>query len=256
MNDKIEEIITNPLFIPIATGVAGFASGLGLGFFLGKRQKEVLTEEEVHEVAVVDFGVPEEEEVEVTPIAPPIPVVIDEVVAKEKGFVKIDSLADLRTDMVSDEVVDVEEVLEVVEETTDETEEEVPEADDGIPWDWDKELTERLSTAPYILHLEEWTAQELGFSQRALTFYHQDKILVDEDSAPIYNHSNVVGELKFGHGSGQDDVVYIRNHEYKAEYEITRLDQSFAMEIHGLEAEQNARIKDLRHGKVMKFRDN
>jgi hypothetical protein len=263
MNDKLEEVVNHPLFVPTVVGITTFISGFGAGFFFAKKrlQTEITTEFEIHEVEVVDLDPEGTDEVVETTQAP-TPVVIDEEVAKEKGIIKVDSLADLTTSMVSpaieegDEVVVQIDEVEVTEEVVEETEEEVLEAEDGIAWDWDEELGKRLSTEPYILHLEEYTANELGFTQYALTFYAIDEVLVDDNTVPVYNHSQTVGELRFGVGSGQDDVVYIRNHERKAEYEITRLDQSYAYEIHGLEIEKNEKVKDLRHGKLLKFRQD
>lgn len=264
MNDKLEEVVNHPLFVPTVVGITTFIGGFGAGFFFAKKRLETeitYTDFEIHEVEIVDLDPEGTDEVVETTQAP-TPVVIDEEVAKEKGIIKVDSLKDLSGSMltVPDETGEEEpvEVVEVTEEVvvTEEVTEEDSDAEDGIPWDWDEELGKRLSTEPYILHLEEFTANELGFSQYALTFYSIDEVLVDDNTVPVYNHSGVVGDLKFGVGSGQEDVVYIRNHELKAEYEITRLDQSYAYEIHGLEVEQNEKVKDLRHGKLMKFRQD
>jgi hypothetical protein len=268
MNDKLEEVVNHPLFVPTVVGITTFISGFGAGFFFAKKrlETEITTKFEIHEVEVLDLD-PEGTDMVVETTQAPIPVVIDEQVAKEKGIIKMDSLADLATSMVSDKPAQDEgpllipdpdednEVTITIKEATEESFVEDP-SDDGIPWDWDEQLGKRLSTEPYILHLEEFTANELGFTQYALTFYALDEVLVDDNTVPVYNHSQTVGELKFGVGSGQEDVVYIRNHERKAEYEITRLDQSYAYEIHGLEIEQNEKIKDLRHGKLMKFRQD
>lgn len=255
MNEQVEEVVNHPLFIPVVVGVASFASGLGLGFFLGKRKYESFTGAEVHQISLVELEVETEVEKAVVTTQAPEPVVIDEEVAKEKGIIKVDSLADLSSVLPSEaEIVVTEDVpdpnKEMLVEVT------VEEAEDGIAWDWEGELDARKDTAPYILHQEEFYKDELNFSQYSLTFYEMDGILADEDNVPVYNHSGVVGDLKFGHGSGQEDVVYVRNHERKAEYEITRIDDSFARAVHGLEIENNERIKDLKHGKVMKFRQD
>ena len=42
--------------------------------------------------------------------------------------------------------------------------------------------------------------------------------------------------MKFGHGSDDPLVVYIRNHQNKAEYEILRESGSFQVEVMGLDA--------------------
>ena len=259
MNEKIEEVVSHPLFVPAVVGLTGFASGLGLGFFLGRRKTELTTEFEIHEVEVVDLDTEEPERV-VETIQPPTPVVIDEEVAKEKGFIKIDSLKDLSSSMITDEERDEVDVdmdsVKITETVVEDQTEGVPETEDGIPWDWDEELGKRISNEPYILHLEEYEANELGFTQYPLTFYVVDEVVVDDNNVPVFDHATLLGDLKFGVGSGQEDVVYIRNHERKAEYEITRLDQSFALEIQSFEVEQNERVKDLRHGKLLKFRQD
>jgi len=38
---------------------------------------------------------------------------------------------------------------------------------------------------------------------------------------------------KFGHGSGDPNVVYIRNEQYTAEIELCRSPNSYAEEVHG-----------------------
>lgn len=254
MNNKIEEVLDHPLTIPAVIGLIGFGSGLGVGFFLGRRKYQIYEKVEVHDLPVsVELEIDVDEKKEEVTIPRPPRVVIDEEEAVKQGIIKVDGLADLRPSMVSDEatddVVEEETTTEVVvEEVTTETE--TP----HIPWDWDEELGKRLSTVPYILHQEEYFANELNFTQSALTYYAGDNILVDEDNVPIYNHGNTVGDLTFGHGSGQEDVVYIRNHELKAEYEITKLDQLYSIEILGLQIEDNERVKDLKHSKNMKFR--
>lgn len=263
MNDKIEEVINSPWFIPAVVGVASFGSGLGLGFFLGKRKAEAEVEE-IHFIDEVAFEIDEvtdspEESSE--PVRPP-KVVIDEKVAEEKGIVKPAGLADLRP---SEEPEDDEHELPPIQFTNerddvDDDDDEplvtvVRDEDHPIVWNWEEELEKRTETAPYILHREEFEADELNFSQLALTYYAADETLADEDNQMIYNHSDVTGPLEFGHGSGNEDLVYVRNHERRAEYEITRVDSRYSIEVLGLSYEEEADEADLRHSNsLMRFR--
>jgi hypothetical protein len=79
----------------------------------------------------------------------------------------------------------------------------------------------------------------MGYTQTTLTFYSGDNILADEQDSPVYNYESVVGNLRFGHGSNDSNVVYIRNEKLEAEYEVLLFDGSFEIEVLGYVAEAN-----------------
>lgn len=90
-------------------------------------------------------------------------------------------------------------------------------------WDYELERQIRTKETPYIIHADEFQADEMGWdSQTALTWYEGDQILTDTHDVPIYNPHTVIGEPRFGHGSGDSNVVYIRNERLQAEYEVIR----------------------------------
>lgn len=90
-------------------------------------------------------------------------------------------------------------------------------------WNYDDERATRSKDRPYIIHVDEFVADEFDYeSQSTLTWYEKDQILTDSKDVPVYNHAAVVGELRFGHGSNDPNVVYIRNERLKAEYEVLR----------------------------------
>src|SRR5690606_22594158 len=113
------------------------------------------------------------------------------------------------------------------------------ESDDA--WDYEIELENRREDAPKILHKDEVYAGEKNYMQSTLTFYEGDRVLVvEEDETPLYNLSDVTGMLRFGHGSGDPNVVYIRNDKRRAEYEVLRHEGHYAHEVLGLDIEERS----------------
>lgn len=119
-------------------------------------------------------------------------------------------------------------------------------------WDEEAELASRSHEAPYIIHQEEYIADDMGFHQETVTYYQGDDILADVADHPIYNYAGLMGELRFGHGSKDPGVVYIRNEVLHIEWEILLHQGSFEQEVMGLKMDEEAE-DDLRHS-VQKFR--
>lgn len=94
-------------------------------------------------------------------------------------------------------------------------------------WDWDKELSERDPSKPYIIHEDEYAANELGFTQVTMMYYEGDNILVGPDEIPIYKHETVTGPLLFGHGSSVDSIVFVRNESLSMDMEILKDEDSY-----------------------------
>lgn len=121
-------------------------------------------------------------------------------------------------------------------------------------WDWEYERNNRSGTAAYIIHADEYNADEFGFNENiTLTWYAGDNILTDERHQIVPKPEEVVGELKFGHGSGDPNVCFIRNERLKAEYEVLRDPGSYQREVLGIDpgdeiAEEFER-RDIRHAR-------
>lgn len=124
-------------------------------------------------------------------------------------------------------------------------------------WDYDTELAKREQARaigePYIISAEEFIQDEKGYQQETLTYYRGDDIMGDQNDTPIYNYQNLMGELKFGHGSKDPNVVYIRNEKVHMEWEILLHQGSFEVEVMGFEIERTHEKADLKHS-VEKFR--
>jgi len=121
-------------------------------------------------------------------------------------------------------------------------------------WDYDVELATRTIEKPYILHRDEFWGEEMQYDQSTLTYYVDDDILTsEEDNQPIPRYETVTGPLRFGHGSGDPNIVYVRNDNHSAEYEVVRFEGSYTQEVLGLAAEDESEKSDLKHS-VRKFR--
>lgn len=110
--------------------------------------------------------------------------------------------------------------------------------DTGFPvWDYIAEEQKRGDgTTPYIISQAEFLENEPENTQDQLTYFVQDDTLADSQGE-VLPEEIFVGEnnLQFGHGSGDVNLVYIRNPERGSDFEVIRSDGSFAHEVLGLE---------------------
>jgi len=127
----------------------------------------------------------------------------------------------------------------------------------GDEWDYKEELESRRDDRPYIIHVDEFVNDESGWdSQSTLTWYEKDQILTDSHDTPIYDPVSTVGELRFGHGSQDPNIVYIRNTRLQAEYEVLRDEGSYQEIVLGEKIEEQGRSSDLKHSQHRRFRDD
>lgn len=267
MNERIERIINHPMRVPILTGVVSFAAGVGAGYILClKRTEKTYTIEEEHQL---------EFKFDVTDLAEqPKDMLLKESVTEamsleerlEEAYPGITTDSDEEFDRkhaVSGSAVAEEFIASKLKEAmvspSEEPEVEIISqsvfANDDEDWNYEEELKKRTEEEPYVLHKDEFWAEEKDYIQTTLTFYEGDRIMVDEDNVPVYNHETVTGPLKFGHGSGDPNVVYIRNDKRHAEYEVLRDTGLYSSEVLGLEIEDNARVnEELKHSTPRKFK--
>ena len=103
-------------------------------------------------------------------------------------------------------------------------------------WNFPEELAGRTSEAPYVIHQDEFNGDDNGYAHVTYTYYSEDDVLTDEDDTPLPHADLIVGQdnLKFGHGTDDPDVVFVRNDRIEVEMEICRLPASYAEEVLGL----------------------
>lgn len=242
LEEELPKVLKNNTnLVPVIMGFVALGVGLGVGYILGRRKKP-------YEVIRLGDRMPEER--------PPRVVISEDDHPKFNKEVAYATtpLTTVRTEVTPDVSVTVngESVETVRANLFADTEE------DEDHWDYDEEIKKRNPLRPYVIHRDEFFAEEMAtenYLQSTLVYYAGDNIMVDEEEKPIYNHTDVVGnELKFGHGSGDRNTVYIRNMPRSAEYEVLYDPGMYSVEVLGLEIENNERAKDLKHSKERKFR--
>ena len=110
------------------------------------------------------------------------------------------------------------------------------EKDKDRGWDYATELEARTEEHPYVIHQDEFMENKDDYSHVTMTYFAEDSVLVDEDNHPVPHPDLVVGRdnLKFGHGTDDNDVVFVRNDRLQQEMEICRLPGSYEEEVLGL----------------------
>jgi hypothetical protein len=102
-------------------------------------------------------------------------------------------------------------------------------------WDMEHEKASRTPRMPYVIHVDE--RHESGYTESTLTYYAGDDVLCDERDKIIEDQDLVVGVMnldRFGHGSGDPNIVYIRNDDLAIEVEVVKSDRTFAEDVHGI----------------------
>jgi len=104
-------------------------------------------------------------------------------------------------------------------------------------WNYEAELKDRTPDAPYVIHQNEYNHSEPDYSKVTYTYYAVDDVVVDDDNEHPVPHGDIVvglDNLKFGHGSDDVDVVFVRNDRLEMDMQICRVDRSFEEEVLGL----------------------
>lgn len=111
-------------------------------------------------------------------------------------------------------------------------------ATDPRDWDYNLEVATREENPdlPYVVSFDEFHENEPHHEQVTLAYYVEDDTLADERDQPIDNTDYTVGDhnlLRFGHGSQDSKVVYVRNEKISMDFEIIRSMGSYAREVLG-----------------------
>lgn len=162
-------------------------------------------------------------------------------------------MADLQyTGIKSNELTDVEPT-----DVEEDDEDEVPEVQNVFArtdagWNWPTENAYREALepgVPYVIHRDEFFANENEWTQGHYTYFKGDDVLIDEHDAPVDDQAALVGIMNltmFGHGSFDPNIVYVRNPELEIEIAIMRSDDSFSDQQKGVSAKEPEATEDLK----------
>jgi hypothetical protein len=104
---------------------------------------------------------------------------------------------------------------------------------------------------PYLIPVDMFMHEEVGFRQSTLTFFEEDGVLVDEREMPIPDVDGVVGEGnmdKFGmFTNGDKNTVYIRNEKMCMDFEVLRNEGSYGRDVAGF-VEHSEKRRGRRNG--------
>jgi hypothetical protein len=144
--------------------------------------------------------------------------------------------------IVSYDKVERNQTLEVVPEPEVQNVFEKPQPEVVTPeWDYAVEIKSRTHEDPYIIHRDEYVEGEKNYDQRTYTYFEGDDVLCDESENIVEDQHETIGMhnmLKWGHGSNDPNVIYVRNEVLELDIEVTHSDGRFATEVHGFNEDE------------------
>jgi hypothetical protein len=105
---------------------------------------------------------------------------------------------------------------------------------DNSTWDPDAEEAQRDPAVPYVISADEFFENAPDYIQDQVTYFAGDGVLADTSDKPL--DDSVVGEdnlRKFGHGSKDPNVVYVRNEPMGLDLEVSYAEGTYAEQVHG-----------------------
>jgi hypothetical protein len=103
-------------------------------------------------------------------------------------------------------------------------------------WDYAVENRARRPDIPYTIHKDEYDKGQEGYDKVVLTYFEGDDVLCNQKDEVIEEQDEMIGMAnlsRFGQGSGDPNIVYVRNEEKKMDIEIVHTDRKYAVEVHG-----------------------
>lgn len=236
VSDRVEEVAeaTRRLtgrevgFFSIGAGL-GVALGFAAGFYIAEKRLKTKYEKLANE----EISSMREHYIKKAVAAQPKPPVeqVYERVENENGFTEAEQMAidEANAKFPAEE----EEETIVVQETK-----EVNVFESHKEWNYQYELSHRQKDVPYIIHIDEFQENLPEHDQTTYTYYEIDDVMADTRDTTI--EGDRVDEIvglgnigRWGHGSKDPNVVYVRNEEMMLDIEVVRDPGSYADTVHG-----------------------
>lgn len=109
-------------------------------------------------------------------------------------------------------------------------------------FDYDTEVPLRSAETPYVITFDEFMQNDRDYAQTTFTYFEGDDILTDERDEIIQDVEGTIGTdnlVRFGAGSKDPNVVYIRNDRTSIDFEVTRSTGKFGEEVAGFQGSDN-----------------
>lgn len=256
--EGVEQFVRSMNQVKMQYGLLGFAIGTAVGgvaaFAIAYRRAEMkyskFSEEEISEmkehyqekvraleqtsskgnleeiVAERGYSVPDDSKPPMA-VAPPTPVVEAAAEATEESKEEL-----LRVRPPEATVVKESEVRNVFKDADED-------AKVTDSWNYTKELQRRSPEIPYVIHYDE-RGEFDDYTEVTWTYFEGDDVLCREDDSIVDpdQRDMLVGEKnlsRFGHGSNDPSVVYVRNDKLEMMIELVRSTQEYGEEVHGFE---------------------
>lgn len=252
--ETIEVLRNNPVLL-VGVGLVAGSVGAFIGYKVARKRLEakfeVLLEEEIEKTRRYYAAYSKKDEYE-TPEKAAHALIPDEEREAQQAFVNYAGMAKAQVDVIEDEHgVTVETKSEMVETEEGDEVEEVHEvvknniflngsALDKDEFDYEAEVAQRSEDFPYVITEDEFFQNEQDFVQLTMTYYEGDDVLCDEQDRTVDDVDGSVGEVnlhKFGHGSKDKNLVYIRNNKRGTDFEIARSRGKYSVDVLGLDDE-------------------
>lgn len=263
VEERVSWLVQNPKTVALIAGLGGLALGVSAGVFLTrKRLSEKYQQIADEQVASVkeQYAVIRKEEKSLEELAAAYPdeekaadQSIAEKIISDEGYTQyknVPTITDTSSEKMESVTVDrivterrqIAQAIEV-KETELTHHNNVFESDDPETYfDWHEELERRKKKPliPFVITKEEFDNNETDFDQSTLTYFDGDDVLADDQNSPVDNLDSVIGYenlLRFGHASGDRNVVYVRNAKLKLDFEVLKSEGKFAKEVLGYDDE-------------------
>lgn len=271
-----EQVLEKKWALRAGVGLIAFGAGAGIGYILGSKKYQVLTEKLEDAVDTVVDALTEDPSQEEAEYLKEVKDYLESLDVDEDGFdedgwrvvgelsedgevIYDEDYKGVRDKNGEPEVIDPLEALPkpdpkmiVVEEQPNDEVVNVFTGSDP-DWSYEEELEYRKTHPIYVLHKDEFWNDENEWAQLTVTYFAKDDIMVDSSDVPIYNYEGIVGPLRFGHGSNDPGVFFVRNETLEAEYEVLLDRGSYEEEILGNYDE--FKDDEIKHSRKRKLQD-
>lgn len=104
-------------------------------------------------------------------------------------------------------------------------------------FDLEEEKKHRTKSKPYIITHDEFYAGDLDYDTITLTYFEEDDTLTNERDEPIREVDKMIGDdhlVRFGHGSKDRNIVFVRNDRLETDFEVVKAEGSYVKQVLGM----------------------